>query len=81
MISHSDVSCPICARVGGTVEQNCFITCPAYRALVHMAHCKECRYNRSECSIDWCGYKTKEQKLKERKEQRYGQRTAPERGA
>lgn len=58
--------CPICMRTGEKVEQNNFVTCPAYRELVHMAHCVKCRYHRSECSVDWCGYKTREQKIKER---------------
>ena len=68
MTCRSDVmACPICERVGVTVVQNSFITCPAYRTLVHMEHCAACPYNRQLCSIDWCTYKTREQKLKERK--------------
>ena len=62
----SDTVCPICERVGNTVAANHFVTCPAYRSLVHMAHCVECPYHRQQCSVDWCTYKTKEQKIKER---------------
>lgn len=64
MTSHSD--CPVCDRVGAVVS-NHFVTCQAYRALVHIEHCLQCRYHRMQCSIDWCTYKTREQKIKERK--------------
>ena len=64
-ISHSN--CAICEKLGVVIHADHWITCPAYRGLVHMSHCKDCPYHRSECSIDWCAYKTKEQKIKERK--------------
>lgn len=78
---HSNVPpCPICERVGDEgVNDKHFVTCPAYRALVHMAHCMQCPYHQSDCSVDWCRYKTKEQKIKERKEQYNEQRMSDER--
>ena len=64
MTSRSD--CPICAKLGTVIHSEQWVTCPAYRALVHMRHCMECQYHRSECSIDWCAYRTREQKIKDK---------------
>lgn len=58
--------CPICAKLGTVIQTEHWVTCPAYRGMVHMAHCRDCPYHRSECSIDWCAYKTREQKIKEK---------------
>lgn len=62
--SRSD--CPICNKLGAEAQRDHWVTCPAYRALVHMEHCNECSYHRVECSVDWCTYKTKEQKIKDK---------------
>ncbi len=60
--------CPICVRLGTVIQRDYWVTCSAYRGMVHMAHCRDCPYHRSESSVDWCTYKTREQKIKERKD-------------
>lgn len=62
-ISRSE--CPLCGLVG-KARYDHYVTCRAYRAFVHMEHCRQCSYHRTECSIDWCSYRTKEQKIKDK---------------
>ncbi len=62
-ISRSE--CPLCGRAGDAGQEH-YVTCPAYRTSVHMEHCRHCVYHRVECSVEWCRYRTKEQKIKDK---------------
>ena len=59
--------CPIC-KIKKTPPENpkAQVNCPAYRAPVCMEHCEECKYHSTRCSIEWCIYRTVEDKKNER---------------
>ena len=46
-------NCPICRKLGITVDTTHYIHCPAYRDMV----CTGCKYHKYEFSGDWCRYR------------------------